>query len=88
MLAAKEAKKSGTVPANDKTEKITGDKTTPTKVSDTTATVNSKEAKAAARAKILEDKKKALEEKKKKIIEDREAAKKAKEEKNNKPKTE
>ncbi|WP_333599350.1 OmpH family outer membrane protein [Flavobacterium sp.] len=83
LLDAKEAKKTGTVPANDKT---TGDKTTTDekatarKATDSTAAAD-KEDKAAARAKMLEDRKKALEEKKKKILEDREAAKKAKEEK-------
>ncbi|WP_264519729.1 OmpH family outer membrane protein [Flavobacterium sp. N1994] len=87
LLEAKNAKKNGTVPASDKT---TNDKINPvdTKTtSDTTAITNSKEAKAAARAKLLEDRKKALEEKKRKVLEDREAAKKAKEEKN-KTKTE
>ncbi|NNT71821.1 OmpH family outer membrane protein [Flavobacterium sp. IMCC34852] len=87
---AREAKKSGTVPANDKT---TSDKTvapeTNKKTSDsTTVDPNSKEAKAAARAKLVEDKKKALEEKKKKILADREAAKKTKEEKTGEPKKE
>lgn len=86
---AREAKKTGTVPASDKT---TEDKTaTPDnkKVSDSTAVdPNSKEAKAAARAKLVEDKKKALDEKKKKILADREAAKKAKEEKTGEPKKE
>lgn len=86
---AREAKKNGTVPANDKT---TSDKTTPEtdkKPSDSTAVdPNSKEAKAAAKAKILEDRKKALDEKKKKALADREAAKKAKEEKTGEPKKE
>jgi Skp family chaperone for outer membrane proteins len=86
---AREAKKNGTVPANDKT---TSDKTTPEtdkKPSDSTAVdPNSKEAKAAARAKLVEDRKKALEEKKKKALADREAAKKAKEEKTGEPKKE
>ena len=89
LLEAREAKKSGTVPANDK---ITEDKTaTPDnkKVSDSSAVdPNSKEAKAAARAKLIEDKKKALDEKRKKILADREAAKKAKEDKTGEPKTE
>ena len=89
LLEAREAKKSGTVPANDKT---TEDKTaTPDnkKVSDSSAVdPNSKEAKAAARAKLIEDKKKALDEKRKKILADREAAKKAKEDKTGEPKTE
>ncbi len=87
LLEEREAKKTGTVPASDKT---TGDKTateTNKKAADSTAT-ESKEAKAAARAKLVEDKKKALEEKKKKIIADREAAKKAKEEKTGEPKKE
>ncbi|MES2410895.1 MAG: OmpH family outer membrane protein [Bacteroidota bacterium] len=87
LLDAKNAKKTGTVPAKEKT----GDNktTTPTednKASDSTA-VDPKAAKAAARAKLIEDKKKALEDRKKKIIEDREAAKKAKEDAK-KPKTE
>ncbi|WP_284651607.1 OmpH family outer membrane protein [Flavobacterium terrisoli] len=90
LAAEKEAKKNGTVPANDKTS---GDKKTPEtdkKATDSTAALdpNSKEAKAAARAKATEDRKKALEEKKKKAIADREAAKKAKEEKTGEPKKE
>lgn len=88
-LEAREAKKNGTVPANDKT---TGDKTAPetnkTNSDSTTVDPNSKEAKAAARAKIIEDRKKALEDKKKKALADREAAKKAKEEKTGEPKKE
>jgi len=86
---AREAKKTGTVPASDKTS---GDKpTTPEtnkKSTDSTATAdpNSKEAKAAARAKLLEDRKKAAEEKRKKALADREAAKKAKEDKTGEPK--
>ncbi|MDN3676132.1 OmpH family outer membrane protein [Flavobacterium paronense] len=88
LLDAKNAKKTGTVPVKEKTN---DDKTTsPTeanKTSDSTA-VDPKAEKAAARAKLLEDRKKALEEKKKKILEDREAAKKAKEDAKNKPKTE
>lgn len=86
---AREAKKNGTVPASDKsTDKPAGE--TAKTVSDSTATANpnSKEAKAAARAKLIEDRKKALEEKKKKILEDREAAKKAKEDKKTETKTE
>lgn len=87
---AREAKKTGTVPAKDKT---TNDKTTAPetakKPSDSTAVdPNSKEAKAAAKAKELDDRKKALEEKKKKALADREAAKKAKEEKTGEPKKE
>jgi Skp family chaperone for outer membrane proteins len=87
LLDAKAAKKNGTVPANDKT---TEDKTPSEnkKAADTTSAENTKEAKAAARAKLLEDRKKAADEKRKKIIEDREAAKKAKEEKSSTPKTE
>ena len=85
LLAAKNAKKTGTVTAKDK---AADDETTPTtednKATDSTA-VDPKIAKAAARAKLLEDRKKALEEKKRKIIEDREAAKKAKEDEKNKP---
>ncbi|MBP8157187.1 MAG: OmpH family outer membrane protein [Flavobacterium sp.] len=84
-IEAREAKKTGTVTASDKTTAPETDK----KVSDSTAIdPNSKEAKAAARAKLVEDKKKALEEKKKKILADREAAKKAKEEKTGEPKKE
>lgn len=87
LLASKGAKKTGTVPVKDKTS---DDKTTtPTntnKTSDSTA-VDTKAAKAAERAKLLEDRKKALEDKKKKILEDREAAKKAKEDAKNKTKT-
>jgi Skp family chaperone for outer membrane proteins len=87
LLDAKAAKKSGTVPASDKT---TEDKTPSEnkKATDTTGAENTKEDKAAARAKLLEDRKKAAEEKRKKVIEDREAAKKAKEEKSGTPKTE
>ena len=85
LIAAKNAKKTGTVTAKDK---AADDETTPTtednKATDSTA-VDPKVAKAAARAKLLEDRKKALEEKKRKIIEDREAAKKAKEDEKNKP---
>lgn len=86
---AREAKKNGTVPASDKsTDKPAGE--TAKTVSDSTAAANpnSKEAKAAARAKLIEDRKKALEDKKKKILEDREAAKKAKEDKKTETKTE
>ena len=85
LLAAKNAKKNGTVTAKDK---AADDETTPTtedsKTADSTA-VDPKIAKAAARAKLLEDRKKALEDKKKKIAEDREAAKKAKEDEKKKP---
>lgn len=85
LLADKAAKKNGTVPANEKPGEKTGDVKTETKPEDSTKDVtspaeNSKEAKAAARAKIIEDRKKALEEKKAKVIADREAARKAKEE--------
>ncbi|WP_333877334.1 OmpH family outer membrane protein [Flavobacterium sp.] len=86
--AEKEAKKNGTVPATDKTA---GDKPaaeTNDKSSDSSKTADPKADKAAARAKLIEDKKKALEERKKKILEEREAAKKAKEEKSSQPKTE
>ena len=85
LLAAKNAKKNGTVTAKDK---VADEETTPTteenKAADSTA-VDPKIAKAAARAKLLEDRKKALENKKKKILEDREAAKKAKEDAKKKP---
>ena len=85
LLADKAAKKNGTVPANEKTTEKTGDVKDDTKSEDnkkevTTPAEYSKEAKAAARAKIIEDRKKALEEKKAKVIADREAAKRAKEE--------
>ena len=84
LLDAKNAKKAGTIPAN---AKPAADKPTTeaNKTMDTTAVENTKEAKVAARAKIIEDRKKALEDKKKKILEDREAAKKAKEDAKNKP---
>ena len=85
VLAAKNAKKTGTVTAKDKTADV---ETTPTtednKATDSTG-VDPKAAKAAERAKLIEDRKKALEDKKKKIIEDREAAKKAKEDAKKKP---
>ena len=85
LIAAKNAKKTGTVTAKDK---AADDETTPTtednKATDSTA-VDPKVAKAAERAKLIEDRKKALEDKKKKIIEDREAAKKAKEDAKKKP---
>ena len=84
LLEAKNAKKTGTVPAKEKT---VDDKTTPSTEADSTV-VDPKVAKAAARAKLIEDRKKALEDRKKKILEDREAAKKAKEDAKNKPKTE
>jgi Skp family chaperone for outer membrane proteins len=81
LLDQKNGKKSGTVPANDKS----ADGSTPpaeTKTaSDTTAVKDAKAEKAAARAQLLADRKAALEEKKRKALEDREAAKKAKEEK-------
>lgn len=79
--AEREAKKNGTVNADNKTS---GEKTTE---KDSTTT-SAKEDKAAERARILAERKKALEDKKKKILEEREAAKKAKEEKKNEPKTE
>lgn len=105
LLAGKGGKKTGTVPANDKTTAKEG--TTPSTTetnktaSDSTATTpedakalkaaqlqQDKEEKAAARAKLIQDKKDALEEKKRKALEAREAAKKAKEEAKNKPKSE
>lgn len=106
LLAGKGGKKTGTVPANDKTTAKDG--TTPSTTetnktaSDTTATKTAedaralkaaqlqqdKEEKAAARAKLIQDKKDALEEKKRKALEAREAAKKAKEDAKNKPKDE
>jgi len=90
--AARNAKKTGTVPAGDKSgDKTAGDAVTPKEnnktASDTTAVKDLKAEKAAARAKAIEDRKKALEDKKQKALEAREAAKKAKEEKN-KTKTE
>lgn len=82
LLADKEAKKSGTITATDKLDAKSSDKKADgTAKEDVTPIENSKEAKAAARAKIIEDRKKALEEKKAKVLADREAAKKAKEEK-------
>lgn len=82
LLADKEAKKSGTITATDKLDAKSSDKKADGTVKeDVTPIENSKEAKAAARAKIIEDRKKALEEKKAKVLADREAAKKAKEEK-------
>lgn len=86
--AEKEAKKNGTVPATDKTTDDKPAAETNDKTSDSSKTTDPKADKAAARAKLIEDRKKALEERKKKIIEDREAAKKAKEEKSSEPKTE
>lgn len=73
ILAEKEAKKNGTVPANDNKE---ADKT-----DDKKATEDTKQKAADAKAKTLEDRKKVIEDRKKKILEDREAAKKAKEDK-------
>ena len=80
LLDAKAAKKNGTVPVNEKTTDSTTSKENNI-TTDSTTVVNSKEAKAAARAKAIEDRKKAIEDKRKKALEDREAAKKAKEEK-------
>lgn len=81
LLAAKNGKKTGTVPANDKpTDGSTPPEESKTS-SDTTAVKDIKAEKAAARAKLLADRKAALDEKKRKALEDREAAKKAKEEK-------
>ena len=82
---ARENKKTGTVSANDNKE---GEVDETEKAVDGTATETPKEDKAAAKAKIIEDRKKALEDKKKKILEDREAAKKAREEKKTQPKEE
>ncbi|MGL2962982.1 OmpH family outer membrane protein [Flavobacterium sp. RSB2_4_14] len=58
------------------------------KTSEISDAQKTKEDKAAARAKLIEDKKKILEDRKRKILEDREAAKKAKEDKAKEPKTE
>ena len=89
LLEAKNAKKTGTVTAKEKTVvDKTSQPTDANKISDTTAVADVKADKVAARAKLLEDRKKALEDRKRKIIEDREAAKKAKEDAKNKPKTE
>lgn len=99
LLAARGAKKNGTVPANNKpTDSTTTDGTT-TQVDDTgnvsdkvadakAAADKIKADKAAARAKLIEDRKKILEDRKKAILEEREAAKKAKEDAKIKPKTE
>ena len=84
LLAAKNAKKTGTVTAKDKAADDETPTTEDNKATDSTA-VDPKVAKAAERAKLIEDRKKALEDKKKKIIEDREAAKKAKEDAKKKP---
>jgi Skp family chaperone for outer membrane proteins len=91
LLDAKNAKKAGTVPAGEKTNGETPPAAGENKTaSDSTANAakEAKAEKAAARAKLLEDRKKAAEEKRKKILEDREAAKKAKEDEKNKTKTE
>ena len=88
LLDAKNAKKSGTVPAKEKTADNKIKTETDTTAVDTATVVDPKVAKAAARAKLIEDRKKALEDKKKKALEDREAAKKAREDAKNKPKTE
>lgn len=88
LLAEKNAKKGGTVPANDKSGSEVTPPTGDNKTASDSTVVDAKAAKAAERAKLIEDRKKALEEKKKKILEDREAAKKAKEDAKNKPKTE
>jgi Skp family chaperone for outer membrane proteins len=85
LLDAKNGKKVGTVPANEKTDGVVAPPTGENKAtSDTTAVADPKAEKAAARAKLLEERKKALEEKKQKALEAREAAKKAKEEKKQK----
>lgn len=81
LLDAKNGKKSGTVPANDKPADGSTPPAESKTTSDTTAVKDAKAEKAAARAQLLADRKAALEEKKKKALEDREAAKKAKEEK-------
>ncbi|MET0759081.1 MAG: OmpH family outer membrane protein [Flavobacterium sp.] len=80
LLAEKEAKKNGTVPANDNKEVDKAD--------DNKATDDAKQKAADAKAKTLEDRKKVIEDRKKKILEDREAAKKAKEDKLKENKTE
>ena len=85
LLADKAAKKNGTVPANEKPAEKNDIVKDSTKTEEgnkevTTPAEDSKAAKAAARAKVIEDRKKALEEKKAKVITDREAAKRAKEE--------
>ena len=84
LLAAKNAKKTGTVTAKDQAADDETPTTEDNKATDSTA-VDPKVAKAAERAKLIEDRKKALEDKKKKIIEDREAARKAKEDAKKKP---
>ena len=84
LLAEKEAKKNGTVTAKEKNEtgKPEGKTTDSSAVADKkNAADQAKAEKAAARAKLIEDRKKALEEKKAKALADREAAKKAKENK-------
>ncbi|WP_293872064.1 OmpH family outer membrane protein [Flavobacterium sp.] len=78
LLAAKSGKKTGTIPANGNSTGGVKNPETNKTIKDTAAVTNSKETKAAARVKLLEDRKKALEDKKKKMLEDREAAKKAK----------
>ena len=87
LLDAKNGKKSGTVPVNGKSAEVLQPLGNSKTVSDSTTVEDPKAAKAAARLKLLADRKAALEEKKKKALEVREAAKKAKEEKN-KTKTE
>lgn len=90
QLDAKNGKKTGTVPANDKP--ADGATTPPAEENKTasgdseakTAAADAKAEKAAERARILEERKKALEDKKQKALEAREAAKKAREEKNKK----
>jgi Skp family chaperone for outer membrane proteins len=94
---AREVKKSGTVPADQKTEdgKTTSNDTNKTsepgygeKSAESNSAEKTRDEKAAARAKLIEDKKKILEERKRKTLEDREAAKKAKEAKIKETKTE
>lgn len=85
QLDLKNGKKTGTVPANDKTGSEAAAPSEENKTaSDTTPVIDAKAEKAAARAKLIEDRKKALEDRKQKALEAREAAKKAKEEKKTK----
>jgi Skp family chaperone for outer membrane proteins len=88
LLDAKNGKKTGTVPANDKPADSSATTPESKAVSDTTAVKDVKQEKAAERARLLEERKQALEDKKKKALADREAAKKAKEDAKNKPKDE
>jgi Skp family chaperone for outer membrane proteins len=83
LLADKEAKKIGTVPAKvTKEVEKTGENKATDSITDVKKPIDDAKQKAAdARAKTLEDRKKGIEDRKKKILEDREAAKKAKEDK-------